>query len=227
MVAGWTDLQTAAQERRLLIARGQPTFEHADIFLWDEADLMGWLDAAVHVGVRIAYADEETFNDRVDQLRLTLEDLRGDFDEQFETEADDLERTLNDLAGRHGREVLGWSGEWRHAGIAHAIMLIRTPSSLQPIADLLEKRSQSRPSRSEIRKMDSVDWEQRRAAEEELRQARWEAAVQSLVGNSEFRDCKNQSSRKNLLNKLRVDTTGLNKEDLIAEARNRLADRPL
>ena len=103
MATAWADLQTAAHERRLL-ARGQPTIEHADIFLWDEADLTGWLDAAVHVGVRMVYADEQTFADRVDQLRLSLEELRGDFDDQFETDADDLERTLDELASRPSGE---------------------------------------------------------------------------------------------------------------------------
>ena len=226
MATAWEDLQNAAHERQLFVARGQPTFKRADIFLWDEADFTGWLDAAVHVGVRMVYADEQTFADRVDQLRLSLEELRGDFDDQFETDADDLERTLNELAARHGQEVVGWSGEWRYAGIAHALMLIATPPSLQRIADFLEKRLQSRPSRSELRRMDSVDWEQRRAADEELRQARWETAVQSLVADPDFRECKNQSSRKNLLNRLRLDTAGLNKEDLIAEARNRLITGP-
>ena len=73
MATASEDLLTAAHERRLLVARGQPTFDHADILLWDDADLAGWLDAAVHIGVRMVYADEQSFADRVDQLRLAFD----------------------------------------------------------------------------------------------------------------------------------------------------------
>lgn len=219
---GWKDLGQEASHRGLTSAMGQPSLDHVDLFLWPPDDVEGWLDAATHVGAKILYVFEVTFADRVEQLSSEVEELRNFYDEGEEAQLDAIEARLATLVARQGSDVLGWAGDWRHEGVAHALEMVALPESLAAIDAEIKRRVDHRPTRADMRQRRSEERERQRKDEQEARSRHWEAAVEALASHPDFPACTNLAMRKVVLNRLGIDTIGLNKEEIIAEAKNRL-----
>ena len=202
----------------MVVVKGEPTFDHADLLLWDASDVDGWIDTAAKCAVRLVYGSERTGAQRVAELRQTLDELWDGYGEDFDARADSFAHILDAVLARHGTDVLGWTGAWRFGGIAHALVYSDEPATMKQLSAEFEQLMAVMPTRAQRRQLDMTDWTARQAAADDERLAKFEGVVAQLAASAEFAAATNLSGRKTVLNRMRLDTVGLNKEDVINDA---------
>ncbi len=93
---------------------------------------------------------------------------------------------------------------------------------LHSVHESLESYYEDAPSKDELRHLRSLNADERWAEQVAARERRIEAAVSALAAHPGFSSCKNMATRKALLMKLGLDLEGLNKEEILQLAVDRL-----